>query len=136
MISSMLAAGLALVLFSSTSSLAESGTGKSEAVIACFHPKIKRFTAQAHPRQCNISGHRGKKFVEVPVRSMKWGHWGANPTRAAFGVNRRDGTRVRVIAHRPISCNDGRTWYSTVVVLSLVDGHSFELRLPTCVTQL
>ncbi|HEX4463087.1 MAG TPA: hypothetical protein VH042_00415 [Solirubrobacterales bacterium] len=63
---------------------------------------------------------------------MQWGHWGANPTWAAFGVDTRDGTRVRVIAYRPIACDEGRTWYSRVVVVFPGNGSFFELRLPTC----
>ena len=64
---------------------------------------------------------------------MKWGHWGAKPTRAAFGVDVRNGTRVRVIAYRPITCDEGRTWYSRVVIVNLRDGNFFVLRrLPTC----
>lgn len=125
------AVSLALGL-SGPPSVANARTAKSEAVIACYHEKIDRFTRQVHPGQCNIWGYRGKQFVGIPVRGMKWGHWGANPTRAAYGVDMRDGTRVRVIAYRPISCGGGRAWYSRVVVVSLVDGNGFELRLPTC----
>jgi hypothetical protein len=128
----VVAASLALVLFGPASSLADTGTAKSGTVVACFHPKIERYTAQAHPGRCNISGYRGKQFVGVPVRGMKWGHWGANPTRAAFGVDMRDGTYIRVIAFRPTTCDDGRTWYSRVVVVFPADGSGFVLRLPTC----
>lgn len=132
LVCSVVAVSLALVLSGPASSLADTGTVKSGTVIVCFHPKIERFSAQAHPGRCNISGYRGEQIIEIPVKGMKWGHWGANPTRAAFGVDMRDGTRVRVIAYRPITCDDGRTWYSRAVILSLVDGSAFELRLPTC----
>jgi hypothetical protein len=128
---SMVAISLGLVLFGS-SSVANARTAKSGTVIACFHEEISRFTPQAHPSRCTFRGFRGKRVVEIPIRGMTWGHWGANPTRAAYGVDRRDGTRVRIIAHRPIICNEGRIWYSQVVVLSLVDGNAFVLRLPTC----
>jgi hypothetical protein len=101
-------------------------------VIACFHEKISRFTAQAHPGRCNIWGYRGKRFVGVPVKGMRWGHWGFNPSRAAFGVDTRDGTHVRVIAYRPVACDEGRTWYSMAVVVFPGNGSFFGLRLPTC----
>lgn len=63
---------------------------------------------------------------------MKWGHWGANPTRAAFGVDVRNGAHVRIVAYRPTPCDDGHKWYSTVVVVFPSDGSGFELGLPTC----
>lgn len=125
--------GVALVLSGPASSLADTGTAKPRTVIACFHPKTKRFTAKAHPGRCNISGYRGKERVSVPVTGMKWGHWGANPTRADFGVDMRDGTRARVIAHRPITSDDGLAWYSRVVIVFPADGSGFILRLPICV---
>jgi hypothetical protein len=123
---------LALVLPGPASSPADTGAAKSRTVIACFHPKIKRFTGRAHPGRCNIAGHRGKQFEKVPVKGMKWGHWGAKPTRAAFGVDMRDGTRIRVIAYRPTTCDDGLVWYSRAVFLTWPDGNVFALRLPTC----
>lgn len=129
---SAVAVSVALVLSGPSSSLANTRTAKPGTVIACFHEEISRFTAQAHPGRCNIWGYLGKRFVGVPVKGMRWGHWGANPTRAAFGVDMRDGTRVRIIAYRPIPCDEGRTWYSRVVVVFPGDGDGFELRLPTC----
>jgi hypothetical protein len=128
----MVAVGLALVLSGPPSSFANTGTAKPGTVIACFHEKISRFTALAHPGRCSIWGYRGKQFLGIPIKSMKWGHWGANPTRAAFGVDMRDGTRVRIIAYRPIACDEGHTWYSRVVVVFPGDGRFFGLRLPTC----
>lgn len=132
---SAVAVSLALVLSGPPSSLANTRTARSGTVIACFHKKIRRFTAQAHPDRCDIAGYRGKEkeFVGIPIRGMKWGHWGAKPTRAAFGVDVRNGTRVRVIAYRPITCDEGRAWYSRVVIVNLRDGNFFVLRrLPTC----
>lgn len=129
---SVLAVGSALVLFSPLSSLATTRVAKSGTVIACFHKKISRFTAQAHPRRCNISGYRGEEFVEVPIKRMHWGHWGSNPTRAANGVDKLNGIGVRLIAYRPITCEEGRTWYSRVVVVFPGEGRFFGLRLPTC----
>jgi hypothetical protein len=127
---SVAAVSLALMLSLPPSAPANTRTAKSETVIACFHKKIRRFTAQAHPGRCDIAGYRGNKFFGLPVKGMKWGHWGANPTRAAFGVDSRDGTRVRVIAYRPITCDEDRTWYSRVVIV--FHSNPFELRLPTC----
>lgn len=102
-------------------------------VIACFHEKVRRYTARVHPGRCNIRGYRGKQVLGVPIKGMKWGHWGFNPTRAAYGIDMRDGTRVRVIAYRPVTCDEGRsTWYSRVVVVFPGNGKFFGLRLPTC----
>jgi hypothetical protein len=103
-------------------------------VIACFHKKIRRFTAEPRPEHCDIAGYRGRKkeFVANPIKGMKWGHWGFNPARAAFGVDVRNGTHVRVIAYRPITCDNGRTWYSEVVIVNPGNGNFFGLRLPTC----
>jgi hypothetical protein len=132
----VVAGGLALALAGLPSSLAHGRTGSSKTVIACFHEKSRRFTAESHPDRCHIRGYReerGKHFAGVSVRAMKWGHWGARRTRAAYGVDVHDGTRFRIIAFRPISCDGGRTWYSRVVVLTFPDGNAFGLRLPTCV---
>jgi hypothetical protein len=129
---SVVAAGLALLVSAPPSSLAETRASRPAVVIACFHEKVDRFTAEAHPRRCDIAGYRGKDFVEVPARGMHWGHWGANPTRAAYGVDTRNGIHVRIIAHLPITCDDGRTWYSRVVVVFLGNGRFFGLHLPTC----
>ncbi len=126
--------GLALALCSPFSSVAHAQVAKSGAVIACFHKKIGRFTAQAHPSRCNISGYRGRdrEFVEVPVKGVNWGHWGLNPTRGAYGHNKRNGKGVRIIAYKPITCDEGRTWYSRVIVVFPGEGTFFGLRLPTC----
>ena len=129
---SVVAISVALVLSGPPSSPANTRTAMSETVIACFHKKIRRFTAQTYPGRCDIRGYRGKKVVGIPIKGMKWGHWGGNPTRAASGIDLLDGTRVRLIAYQPITCNEGRTWYSRVVVVFLSDGTGLELRLPTC----
>jgi len=128
---SVVAASFALVLYGAASS-ADARVATSGPVIACFHKKISRFTAQAHPSRCRLRGYRGRQVVEIPIRGMNWGHWGSNPTRAAYGADKRDGTAVRVITFRPVACSDGRTWYSRVVVLPFPDGNAFGLRLPTC----
>lgn len=107
-------------------------TATPKSVIACFHEKVSGYVPLAHPRRCILRGHRGKKYAEVPVEGMRWGHWGFNPTRAAHGSDVRDGAPVRVIAFRPITCDEGRTFYSLVTVFYPTDGHGFVLRLPTC----
>lgn len=107
-------------------------TAKTGPVIACFHGKIRRFTAQAHPSRCVIAGYRGKKFVRVPVKGVNWGHWGAKRTFGAYGVDKRDGRGVRLVAFHPIHCDEGRVWYSKVDVVYPGPGTVFELRLPTC----
>ncbi len=104
---------------------------KAGPVIACFHPETRRYTAQAQPSRCYLRGYGKKGVVGIPIKGMKWGHWGSNPTRAAYGVNERSGRRVRVIAVQPIAC-EGRAWYSRVVVVTLRDGNFFDVRLPTC----
>jgi hypothetical protein len=102
-------------------------------LIACFHPGISRFTARVHPSRCSIWGYRGKQFEGIPIKGMRWGkNWGANPTQAAYGVDTRTGTRVRVTAYRPVTCDEGRTWYSRVVIVTPGNGNNFGLRLLTC----
>lgn len=113
-------------------SSANSRTAKSATVMACFHEEASRFTARAHPSRCDIWGNRGKQFVGVSIRGMKWGHWGANPTRAADGVDMRNKSRVRVVAYRPVACDEGRAWYSRVVIVFPAAGKFIGLRLPTC----
>jgi hypothetical protein len=125
------AVSFALLPFGPTSP-ASARPAKSGPVIACFHPKLDRYTAQAHPNRCILRGYRGKQVVEIPIKGMNWGHWGSNPTRAAYGEDRRNGKGVRVIAYRPIACDEGRTWYSRVTIVFPGDGSGFELRLPAC----
>lgn len=131
--SSSVVVSLALVLSAPSLALAGTPTARSGAVIACFHKKNHRFTGVAHPDRCNLRGYNGTEVVDLLISGMKWGHWGANPTRAAFGVDEADGSRVRVIAYRPVSCGDGRTWYSRAVVVQ--HSNPFDLRLPTCRAQ-
>lgn len=126
-----LAVMLALLGLSSTA-LGIVRPAKSGSVIACYHPKIKQFSAQAHPSRCNIAGYRGGQFVEIPIQGMNWVHWGFNPTLAARGRDRRNGDAVRLTAYRPIRCSDGRTWYSRVTVVPIPSGNWFELRLKSC----
>jgi hypothetical protein len=123
---------LALIGVHGATTFADARAAMSGPVIACFHKEIGRFTAQAHPSRCNLRGYRAREAVEIPIRGMNWGHWGSNPTRAAYGVDKRNRTAVRIIAFRPVACGEGRTWYSRVVVLTFPDGNSFELRLPIC----
>lgn len=129
---SVLVAAVIVGLFGPPVSPASAGTTTSQTVIACFHDGSSGFTGVVRPHQCVIGGYRGRQFVKVPIKGMRWGHWGSNPTRAAFGVDTREGGRVRVIAYRPVFCADGRAWYSRIVVLALTDGHALELRSPTC----
>jgi hypothetical protein len=123
--------GLALLLSSPISSLA-SERAKGGTVIACFHPQISRYTARSHPRRCDIRAEKRGEFIGIPIKDMRWGLWGNNPTRAAYGVDVLDGARVRVIAYRPVPCDDGRNWYSRVVILFLGDGHASGFHLLTC----
>lgn len=128
----VLAVSLALLLSSPPSSPAETRTAKSEAAIACFHPEAQRFSAESRPNRCRLRGYRETRVVGIPIEGMSWSHWGANPTRAAFGNDMRSGIAVRVIAYRPIACDDGPRWYSRVMVVYPGQGEFFELRLPTC----
>jgi hypothetical protein len=70
-------------------SLAEAGPVRSGPAIACFHPEVGRFTAEAHPSQCNLRGYRGYRgdngVRELRIKGINWGHWGSNPTRGAYG---------------------------------------------------
>jgi hypothetical protein len=108
---------------------------KLGAVIACYHEKAHRYTARVHPGRCTFRAYRGKQTVAIPIRGMRWGHWGVFATRAAFGVDMRDGERVRVVASRPVRCDDGSTWYSMVGGVFLKHVRGFQFHLPTCVEQ-
>lgn len=105
---------------------------KRRAMIACFHEETGRFTGQAQPSRCTLKGHRGSEVVKVPITGMKWGHWGSKVTRAAYGVDTLNGGRVRIIAFRRVTCDDGRTWYSMAIVGRLRNGTFFGLGLPAC----
>jgi hypothetical protein len=109
---------------------------KTPTVIACFHKKSGRVAGLAHPNQCVIRGYRGRgrqRIVAFTIRGIRWGHWGAVPTRGAFGNDVRTGEGVRIIAYRRVECDDGRAWYSRVILNFRGTGNFFELRLPTCV---
>ena len=129
---SMVAFGLPLMLAGPPSPANAGPPAKSGPVIACFHPEVGRFTAQARPSRCHLRGYREKRVVGIPIEGMKWGHWGANPTRAAYGEDIRDGTAVRIIAYRRTACDQGLIWYSRAVVVFPGKGRWFDLGLPTC----
>jgi hypothetical protein len=105
---------------------------KPGTVIACYHEKVGRYTALVHPGRCVLRGYRGKQTAGIPIKGMKWGHWGVFAPRAAFGVDMRNGERVQVVASRPITCDDGSTWYSMVGGVFLGHVRGFQFRLPTC----
>jgi hypothetical protein len=107
---------------------------KPGTVIACYHGRAHRYTARVHPGRCTLRAYRGKQAVGIPIRGMRWGHWGVFAPRAAYGVDMRDGERVRVVASRPVTCGDGSTWYSRVGGVFLKHVRGFQFRLPTCVT--
>jgi hypothetical protein len=111
---------------------ASARVAKAGPVIACFHGKAGRYSAQAHPSRCNFRGYHGRQLVGVSVKGMNWGHWGSNPTRGAYGTDRNDGKPVQIIAYRPVVCGEGRKWYSRIIVLSYATGNYITLRLPTC----
>ena len=100
-------------------------------VIACYHERAQRYTARVHPGRCVLRGRQG---AEIPIKGMRWGHWGVFAPRAAYGVDMRDGERVRVVASRPVACGDGSTWYSKVGGVFLKHVRGFQFRLPTCVS--
>jgi hypothetical protein len=126
--------GLASALMYPSLSLVRGQGGTSRPVIACFQQRRGGVSSVAHPRNCVFRGYRGREVVRVPVAGMKWGHWGANPTRAAFGTDLRNGRSVRVVAFRPRGCIDGRNWYSRAIIVFPGIGTWFELRLPTCLS--
>lgn len=131
---SVVAVGVVLTLSGLLSPPTNARVAKSGTVIACFHKEIDRYSAQAHPSECNIGGYRdrGREFVEVPVRGVSWGHWGFNPTRGAYGHEKATGKAIRLIAYRPIPCGEGLIWYSRIVIFFPAEGRGFELRLPAC----
>lgn len=106
---------------------------KPRALIACYLDRARRYTALRHPRRCTLRGYQRKQLVTIQIKGMRWGHWGVHAPRAAYGVNLRNGERVRVVAFRRITCPDGSAWYSRVNGLFYSQLRTFELRLPTCV---
>lgn len=131
LVCSVVAISLALVLLAWPSPTDARPPAKAGAVIACFHPETRHYTAQAQPGQCHFRGYGKKGLVGIPVKGMKWGNWGSNPTRAAHGMNALSGRHLRIIAVQPIVC-EGRAWYSRIVVVTLRNGNFFDVRLPTC----
>jgi hypothetical protein len=112
----------------------EDRTGKSmpRTVIACFHERSRRFSAEEHPRRCHLRGHHEQRVVGISVVGMKWGLWGGRHTRAAYGVDTRKELAVRVIVFRPIACNDQIRWYSRVVIFYPGNSAGFEFDSPVC----
>jgi hypothetical protein len=105
-----------------------------QAQIACYHKKAHRYSAELHPEDCLITGTRGRerRFVVFPMQGMKWGHWGAGRTRAAYGVSAISGNRLSVIAYRRIECGGGSIWYSEVIILNPESGNYFGIHPPIC----
>lgn len=122
-------AGLASALLWSSSA---ASAGRAGTVIACFHEKSRRYSAEVHPPRCHLRGFRDQHVVGISVKNMKWGHWGARHTRAAFGNDVRTGQAVRVIVFRPIACEGGVRWYSQVVIFFPGNSRGFEFASPVC----
>jgi hypothetical protein len=72
--------------------------------ISCYHNEVHRFTAEVKPAR----------------------------SEGSYGVNVRNGIRVRVIAFRRVRCTDGRTFYSATSVVEPGNGSYSVIRLPTC----
>lgn len=120
--------GLALTLPSFVSARPD-----SETVIACFHPRTRSITPEVHPRNCRVPGYKGKRFISIPIREMKWGHWGAKITRAGYGTDQLNGRSIRFIIYKRVTCEDGTRWYSQAIIVFPGIGRFFGIRLPTCV---
>ena len=128
----LVAVGLAYVSWGSAVSQARPAANDGSTVISCFHPESKRFSFRDQPSRCFIVGNGGKRIRGVSIEGMKWGHWGAKTTRAAYGNEVRGGKAIRVIAYRLITCMDGRDWYSRAVIFYPGNGRWFGLALPVC----
>lgn len=105
--------------------------------IACYHRKIRRFTAEIHPGKCEVAGMaEGEGFVRFPIEGewerIEWNHWGGFRSQGNEAVNRRTGREVRIIAYRRVRCADGSTWYSLANMFSLVGSYNAVVRLPVC----
>lgn len=111
-----------------------SSTG-SETVIACFHEGAHGFTGLRHPDQCDLKGYRGRgrRYVTIPIKGMRWGGWGSRRAQASMGEDRLNARAVRLFAYGKTRCVDGSVWYSRVVVVLPGPGRFFVLRLPSCV---
>lgn len=139
--SSLIAAALALALGAALASPTTATAAKRQSVIACYHRKVRVFTAEVRPANCEIAGYRGegKQFIAIPITGMKWSHWGPRRVQGAYGkapgrygTGQRKRAGVRIIAFGQRRCADGRAWYSKVEVVFPGPGRFFELRLPTC----
>jgi hypothetical protein len=116
-------------------SVSVAGQKQEGPFIACFHQKQRKYTPRVKPRQCDIAGirkGRGMTFVNVPVRAIRWNHWGASQSLGSFGIDKRDGRGVRVVAYRAVRCEGGYRLYTKVTVVYPGPGFGFILNLPGC----
>jgi hypothetical protein len=105
-------------------------------MMACYHRKTHRFTAEVHPGRCEVAGiARGSGFSRFPIKGewerIEWNHWGSFHS-ATETINRRTGNEVRVTVYRRVKCGDGSTWYSRANIFGLVGGFYAKIRLPVC----
>jgi hypothetical protein len=93
-----------------------------------------RIQPEVKPARRDIAGHEGedRKFASFPIRRLRWSEWGEFRSEGSYGVNVRNGIRVRVIAFRRVRCTDGRTFYSATSVVEPGNGSYSVIRLPTC----
>jgi hypothetical protein len=103
-------------------------------VVACFHKKTHRFTAEIKPARCDLKGTGGKqrKPTRLSIKDIKWYFWGTFSSRGSLGMEVPSGIHVRVFVFRRVECRDGRIWYSSAVVFNPDNSHYSVLRLPTC----
>lgn len=103
-------------------------------VLACFHKKTHRFTAEIEPDRCEFKGTEGKqrKPLRLSVKGLQWNFWGTFSSRGSLGNEIPSGIHVRVFVFRRVECRDGRVWYSSAVVFNTNNGHYSVLRLPAC----
>jgi hypothetical protein len=106
----------------------------SGTVLACYHEKTHRFTAEIKPRRCEFKGTEGKqrKPLRLSVEGLRWNFWGTFSSRGSLGYEIPSGIHVRVFVFRRVECRDGRVWYSSAVVFNTNNGDYSVLRLPTC----
>jgi hypothetical protein len=104
--------------------------------LACMDRSLDRIVGKPHPTNCVLTGYIEESGVqaEIPMRHMKWGHWGADTTRAAYGFDKASGEHLRVILYRRTSCPGGSVWYSRMVIVELRSGHAYDFRPPVCVS--
>jgi hypothetical protein len=103
-------------------------------LISCYHKELRRFSAVVAPSRCDIAGDEGEQRTSVgfPIRDLRWSEWGEFRSEGSYGVNTRNGIRVRVIAFRRVRCRDGRVFYSAVNVVEPGNGSYSVVRLPSC----